>query len=225
MKRLIKRSNRKGFTLVETLLATFILVVISTMLINGFLTTMGYSYQTAVYNKSASMNYALCMQYSGTWGRKATNLDNGREAEAFAQNYVTSNNHELEFLPGPDYIKPESLSVAIIKNDDLSATVPGTLSFGSEVFAPTDDHLVDNRTSIVYFPEYCSNGNANVGEIVVMLDVSDPENPTYYWVVAEHKSDESKDPYDANNKLKKDFDLTSLTDDDIIAEVGNHEST
>ena len=78
MKRLIKRSNRKGFTLVETLLATFILVVISTMLINGFITTMGYSYQSAVYNKSASMNYSLCMESAGGWGRRANNLDGGR---------------------------------------------------------------------------------------------------------------------------------------------------
>ena len=57
MKRLIKQINRKGFTLVETLLATFILVVVSTMLINGFIATMGYSYQTSVYSKSGANNY------------------------------------------------------------------------------------------------------------------------------------------------------------------------
>ena len=43
MKRVIKTAGRKGFTLVETLLATFILVVISTMLVNGFIATMGFS--------------------------------------------------------------------------------------------------------------------------------------------------------------------------------------
>jgi prepilin-type N-terminal cleavage/methylation domain-containing protein len=232
MKRLIKRSNRKGFTLVETLLATFILVVISTMLINGFLTTMGYSYQTAVYNKSAAMNYSLCMEYSGTWGRKANNLANGREAEAVAQNYVTGNNHDLVFYPGPDYTACETLSVAIIKKDGLGDTVPGSMPFQSEVFAPRDgsdedhpDHRVDNRTALIYFPEYCSDEGAHVGEIVVMLDVSDPDNPTYYWVIAEPNADETKDPYDSNNKLKKDFDLTSLSDDDIIAEVGVHGDT
>ena len=39
MKRVVKQLNKKGFTLVETLLATFILVVISTMLVNGFIAT------------------------------------------------------------------------------------------------------------------------------------------------------------------------------------------
>ena len=41
MKKLAKRLNRKGFTLVETMLAVFILVVISTMLINGFIINIG----------------------------------------------------------------------------------------------------------------------------------------------------------------------------------------
>ena len=43
MKKFIKTKGRKGFTLVETILAVFILIVISTMLINGFITTMSYS--------------------------------------------------------------------------------------------------------------------------------------------------------------------------------------
>ena len=58
MRRVVKQSNKKGFTLVETLLATFILVVVSTMLVNGFIATMGYSYQTSVYSKSGANNYA-----------------------------------------------------------------------------------------------------------------------------------------------------------------------
>ena len=64
MKRVIKTAGRKGFTLVETLLATFILVVISTMLVNGFIATMGFSYQTSVYSKSGANNYGLAMEKS-----------------------------------------------------------------------------------------------------------------------------------------------------------------
>lgn len=222
MKRLIKRSNRKGFTLVETLLATFILVVISTMLINGFITTMGYSYQTAVYNKSASMNYSLCMESAGGWGRRANNLDGGREEYA-AANYVGTNKVKtLEFITGTEYAACESLYVAVEKNTSLDAAVPATLPFQSESFAPKDEHLVDNRTAIVYFPEYCDDGSGgHVGEIVVMLDASGTTD-RYYWVIAEPNSVEANDPYDDNNKLKKDFDLTSLSNDCIIIEVGEH---
>lgn len=237
MKRLVKNFNRKGFTLVETLLATFIMVVISTMLVNGFLTTMGYSYQTAIYNKSAAMNYSLCMETTGEWGRKSNNLSGGREEYAVG-NYIAVNNvHNLSFQLGSDYdgCSLESLNVAIEKNASLAPAVPSTLPFQSEEFAPRDgsdpehpDHLVDNRTAIIYFPEYCDDGHgAHAGEIVVMLDVSDPENPTYYWVVAEHKSIEQEDPYDTDNKLKKDFDLTHIdTESDLcLGEVGNHGDT
>ena len=67
MKRVIKTAGRKGFTLVETLLATFILVVISTMLVNGFIATMGFSYQTSVYSKSGANNYGLAMDKISKW--------------------------------------------------------------------------------------------------------------------------------------------------------------
>ena len=58
MKRRIKRLNHKGFTLVETLLSAVILVIISTMLFNGFIATMGFSYQTSVYVKSGANSVA-----------------------------------------------------------------------------------------------------------------------------------------------------------------------
>lgn len=61
MKRLFKNKRQKGFTLLETVLSVAIMVIISTMLLNGFAATMGYSYHTSVYSKSASTNYSSCM--------------------------------------------------------------------------------------------------------------------------------------------------------------------
>ena len=60
MKRFLK-NNIQGFTLLETLLSVAIMVIMSTMLLNGFAATMGYSYHTSVYTKSAASNYSASM--------------------------------------------------------------------------------------------------------------------------------------------------------------------
>lgn len=229
MKQISKKINRKGFTLVETLLAVFILVVVSTMLINGFITTMGYSYQTSIYNKSAGKNYELCMEKVSTWSMSSNNLAGGREEYA-ETNYAPDGKHkDLTFTKGAYSGNFETLYVGVEKHSTLSPAVPSTLPFQSEAFAPKDDHYVDNRTAIVYFPEYCSQSGAHLGEIVVMLDDNNtPDNTAddhYYWVAAYVKTDDNGEhnPYDATtNRLIKDYDLSYLSDDDKIIEVGVH---
>jgi prepilin-type N-terminal cleavage/methylation domain-containing protein len=188
MKQIFKSKKRKGFTLVETILAVFILVVISTMLINGFITTMGYSYQTAIYSKSAAMNYSLCMQETGKWNKKSNYLDGGREAaiKNGAGNYTTAT---LNFIPGPLYTSCESLNVAIDKKTTLEGVVPGSLPYMDPRFAPTDSgntSYVDNRTTFYYYPEYCcDNSDGHVGQVIVMLDATDENNIHYYWLVVD----------------------------------------
>ena len=182
MKRYIKQS-KKGFTLVETLLATFILVVVSTMLINGFISTMGYSYQTSVYSKSGAMNYEGCSDWVAGWyNLRPANLgaDDNREV-MFASFEGSSSDTTLEFK-NPYPAKIENLRVAVVSQTSLTGTVPNSLS-GYE-FAPKTDAYVDNRTCFVYCPEYIRKGSdeATLGKIVVMADYS--ATPVkYYWVV------------------------------------------
>ena len=181
MKRFIKSNSRKGFTLVETLLATFILIVISTMLINGFITAMAYSYQTSVYSKSAGSNYKACMNQVATWSHYENKGDDGREAAGFAYN-VAGNKHTLEFKKTDATTNSfESVFVAVEKHTDLGYTVPMTLSYNSNQFAPKHNDFVDNRTTFFYYPEYCSDSTGNhIGEIVVMYVQSENK---YYWVI------------------------------------------
>ncbi len=180
MKRLIKLNSRKGFTLVETVLAIFILLVVSTMLINGFVTTMAYSYQTSVYSKSAGNNYKACMNQVATWSHY-DNRGDSDSREHYGQNYIdTANNHVLRFS-GNTTNSFERLSVAVEKNTNLGYTVPNTLSYNSYQYAPTNDSFSDNRTYFVYYPEWCSDEDGNhTGEIVVMYKASENE---YYWVI------------------------------------------
>ena len=183
MKRLVKFSGRKGFTLVETLLATVILVIVSTMLINGFVSTMGYSYQTSVYIKSGGNNYAACMDKVADWQTLENTGDDGREAKGKA--YHTAGSSELTFDCGGWPASLEKLYVHVEKHDDMSLTVPDTVK-GYE-FAPTKEQLADNRTSFVYYPEFWEDSTGgNLGKIIVMYVESENK---YYWVVDNGSSD------------------------------------
>ena len=182
MKRFIKTSNRKGFTLVETLLATFILVVTSTMLVNGFVATMGYSYQTSVYSKSGAYNYSQCMAKVAEWNHKDNTGPDGREAVAQSSVVAAGTGKTLSFVNTTGLPSVDDLNVGTYKFDSLNGTVPGTLA-GQE-YAPKTDNYVDNRTAIFYYPEYCQDpsDDTSLGNVVVLVDY-DASPRQYYWVV------------------------------------------
>lgn len=183
MKRLIKQINRKGFTLVETLLATFILVVISTMLVNGFIATMGYSYQTSVYSKSGSNNYSACMVTVANWNATPNTGDDGREAQGkdFCGGNA-ANATVLTFEEGHWPASFEDLYVHVSTESGLTGTIPVSLPYGDDTFSPDEDDLADNRKTFVYYPEYWQKeGNdATLGKVIVMY-VEDTNK--YYWVI------------------------------------------
>lgn len=82
MKRVFKKKRQKGFTLLETLLSVAIMVIISTMLLNGFAATMGYSYHTSVYSKAAAANYSASMStLSDLHGKKKAYETDGTMVE------------------------------------------------------------------------------------------------------------------------------------------------
>ena len=57
MKRFFKKSNKRGFTLLEVMLATCIMTIVSVMLMKGFLSTMNYAHNNNVYSKMGAKNY------------------------------------------------------------------------------------------------------------------------------------------------------------------------
>lgn len=189
MKRFIKKSSRKGFTLVETILATFILFVVSTMLVNGFIAAIGYSYQTSIYNKSSGDNYAVCMEDIGKWS-KLTKSD--REIQGY--DYAAGKKTTLTFTGGSAYGGKtlENLYVVYEKHDSIRTNViPDGVAFSDGRFAPTSntDQRADNRKSFCYYPEHCvdKDGN-NKGNIIVMYDRSSGK---YYWTVNDGNFDKN----------------------------------
>ena len=192
MKRIIRKHNRRGFTLVETILAVFILFVVSTMLVNGFIAAIAYSYQTSIYGKSGTKNADICMQDVANW----SNLGKSdRELEAI--DYEASKKTALTFqLRGTLHKQIEGLNVAYERNADLSATVPLELNYADGRFAPAqeDDQLSDNRTIVKYYPEYCfdpSREEDTKGEIIVVRK-KEGSTYTYHWTVADEKTDFTK---------------------------------
>ena len=181
MKRFIKKHNRKGFTLVETILATFILFVVSTMLVNGFIAAIGYSYQTSIYNKSSGDNYAVCMKDIGEWSKLSKS---DREIQGYG--YDAGKKSTLTFLPASVHSGKtlESLNVVYEKRDTIRTNViPDGVAFSDGRFAPTSntDQRADNRKSFCYYPEYCVDKDGNhLGEIIVMYDSHEKK---YYWTV------------------------------------------
>lgn len=95
MRVVIKRKTKKGFTLLETLLATAILVIIASMLMEGFITAMGYSYNTSVYARSAAYNSQLCLTQLSKWSMYADN----------AKGFNYSSKSKIELNPSDADIK------------------------------------------------------------------------------------------------------------------------
>ena len=182
MKRLIKNNNRKGFTLVETLLATFILVVTSTMLINGFVATMGFSYQTSVYSKSGANNYTACMSKVASWNHLGNIGATGREAVAQSSIVAAGEGKTVTFKNATGLPSIDSLNVGVLRSNNLDLTVPGTLQ--GQDYSPVKDDLIDNRTVIFYYPQYCQDplDDSTLGKVLVLVDY-DTTPYTYYWVV------------------------------------------
>ena len=222
MRRFIKKSNKKGFTLVETLLATFILVVISTMLVNGFIATMGYSYQTSVYSKSGANNYAACMNKVALWNSYADRGTNGRQKQM--DGVPSDDIKELEFTATVTGEKFKKLYVGIESQYQLTNTVPTTLPFQSAAYAPRDgvnygstDQLADNRKAIYYYPEYyraaADTSKYKIGIRINEEDTTSDNKPTYDWVVL------------PAYEVAKDADLSGLSGDNVIGAVGGSHRT
>jgi len=194
--KVMRKINRKGFTLVETILAIFILFVVSSMLINGFIAAIAYSYQTSVYSKSGAKNTDICTQQIADWSN-LTKPD--RELSAYEAIEDDAETDTLKFQPqGGFTLGPIEVPVITSKKADLSGTVPLELNFADGRFAPSEEQnqFSDNRTIFKYYPTYCYNPNGDpddtLGQIIV---VHDKQENKYYWSVDSEKTDFSDDSW------------------------------
>lgn len=133
--------SKKGFTLLEIVLAVAILMIMSTALVQGFLSTLQYSYDTSLYLRMSKSNY----------GRAVSNLSNysNRPVESrynFPVNATLSIGGAAS-VAGLD----RSLSVHVNRETNTTITVSDIGSGIAEGSSPVSSR----RTNVLYTPGLC----------------------------------------------------------------------
>lgn len=168
MKKFTKIKSKKGFTLLETLLATAILVIIGSMLMEGFITAMGYSYNSSVYSRSASYNSQLCVQQIAKWtmlaeNKKSLKADGTFQEEkagykdvgkfGYDQTSYYANPKTLKFGGGTGGSSLGKIRVAVYEQKGIDPSINTLNSFQKEQPSNSaDSDFADNRVILFYYP-------------------------------------------------------------------------
>lgn len=133
--------SKKGFTLLEIVLAVAILMIMSTALVQGFLSTLQYSYDTSLYLRMSKSNY----------GRAVSDLSN----------YSNSPVESRYNFPGDATLRiggaasvaglDRSLSVHVNRETNTTITVSDIGSGIAEGSSPVSSR----RTNVLYTPGLC----------------------------------------------------------------------
>ena len=164
MKRFSKIKNKKGFTLLETLLATCILVIIGSMLMEGFITSMGYSYNSSVYAKSAAYNSKLCVDQLADWSMKADGVASYSggtitpEDRPYADVGTIGYNQTAGYTNLKQIVFTGNLGtirVAVHEEKDVKTTGSSSTNlsdFTAETIKNNPNAVADNRVILFYYP-------------------------------------------------------------------------
>lgn len=133
--------SKKGFTLLEIVLAVAILMIMSTALVQGFLSTLQYSYDTSLYLRISKSNY----------GRAVSNLSNYSNSPVESRyNFLgdaTLSIGGAASVAGLD----RSLSVHVNRETNTNITVSDIGSGIAEGSSPVSSR----RTNVLYTPGLC----------------------------------------------------------------------
>ena len=175
MKRISKLENsRRGFTLLEVLLAVAILSIASTMIMNGFIATMTFANNNKRYARIGEMNASRASQNIAHYATNSTQMATMNELTDNRCSELTASFAGGTGALGVDLTK---LNICV----DVSAFVDpsATMSFqvdGEELEQPT---LVVNRFSFFYdLGDYLGPNAVNGGHIIRWGYVMSPARPS-----------------------------------------------
>ena len=140
MKRFNKKNSKKGFTLVEVMLAVVILVTSSTMIMQGFITTMNCSRNSTIYSRVGSQNYATLISKISAFSQMKP-----AQREQLIQK---SQNGVLSFS-GASYTTGINIW-AITSNGTGEVNVAGSSSVAGATEADMGAASIDNRYAFFY---------------------------------------------------------------------------
>ncbi|MFA5726418.1 MAG: prepilin-type N-terminal cleavage/methylation domain-containing protein [Saccharofermentanaceae bacterium] len=133
--------SKKGFTLLEIVLAVAILMIMSTALVQGFLSTLQYSYDTSLYLRMSKSNY----------GRAVSDLSNYSNS-AVGSRYEFSGNATLS-IGGAASVAGLDRSLSVYVNRETNTTI--TVSDIGSGIAEGSSPVSSRRTNVLYTPGLC----------------------------------------------------------------------
>ncbi len=165
MKRRIKIKSKKGFTLLEVMLAVVILTMASTMIMQGFLATMGFSTNTSIYSRAGASNYATVLgklsEFSNDEDDFYTRYVGYNTSTDSSSDYVTkraSGANGLNFNFTGKNLETGLIDVQIWKAADGPEDIDG-YNVASGYGYGENTTVADNRQSFFYTPSnehfYC----------------------------------------------------------------------
>lgn len=186
MKRIIKSNSKKGFTLLEVMLAVAILTITSAMIMNGFLATMKYSTNTSIYSRCGSYDYATTIAKLSTFSSKtnAERYQNGAIAASGSSGHVEQVTLEGIAAPLPNSVyRSNGMYVVHWEEEEGGAVDERDMFAVSE--SSEQNGSVDDRHSFFYMPTsstthnryICPNGHIGYIQPCVYLD--GPSNPHF----------------------------------------------
>lgn len=210
----MKNFSKKGFSLLEVMLAVAIMATASSMIMYGFLTTMNYSNNSSIYARVAAANtnenydrMAAIINISeptGATGKYAilqADSDGDQQVELSGGISTTLDVRYYRFAgdtPGTNTSKFDITNGAVALNSDYAIAIENTGSYDSAT-------VVDNRASFFYtVPDVNWAGyNIENGEcpichtpfsLVMMRRGGEPaSNGNFHWVCTNYDQDT---PYD-----------------------------
>lgn len=191
---------KRGFTLLEVVLAIAIMLVLTTMMMNGFAATMSYSYHTSVYARTAASNYATAVSNLGVYSK----LDKAAY-EVMGAGYGSFDTYDMGSIrmygknpSGGATVPVEDFNIQLFREYKGFTTDAG-FSSQKENYTTGDDDgsYSNNRTSFYYLPTYLRNGadETTRGKVIIYYVPQDTTfahwgtkkfNKGYYWYDSVH---------------------------------------
>lgn len=152
MKRL-SRKSKSGFTLLEVLLATVILVIGSTMIMQGFIFVMVLGANNRQFAKSGDENYRLALSQAVAQHATASNqIDD--------MNSMTSNNYSvLQPSVNPPVVPSQDLTLVVDLHSYSNSDAAYTVNMAENI---DDTSAISNRFAFFYdFNDYMNRYTAD----------------------------------------------------------------
>ncbi|MBP5655835.1 MAG: type II secretion system protein [Clostridiales bacterium] len=177
------KKTKKGFTLLETLLSVALLVIISSMMMNGFMASINFSHNTSVYAKSAGTNYRDAMSDLAYYATKAGTNKKAAYSALNSQGADGTMTFTGSGVAGTNLIlnSDGELKVKVFSKTSNATDLHDNLGLSqyAENYGGGDDSYADNRYSFNYIPSTNADGDGDhVGEIRIFRQNS---TGNYFW--------------------------------------------